>query len=67
MRRVELVELEAEAARDDLEAEVEEVAQAALEVEPLGAADLGVVRRHQAGQVDLHVGLQRACACRGTP
>src|SRR6476646_1063663 len=42
---VELVEIEAEAPRDDLEAEVEEVAQAALEVEALGAADFRIVRR----------------------
>ena len=37
----------------------EEVPEHLLEVEPLGAAGLGVLGRHQAGQVDGEVGLQR--------
>ena len=53
------LEVELEAAGDDLEAEVEEVTEDGLEVEPLGRADLGIVGRHQAGEVDAEVRLQR--------
>ena len=44
MRFLQLVELVLEAPRDDLEAEVEEVLEDLLEVEPLGRADLRVLR-----------------------
>ena len=45
--------------RDDIEAEVEEVPEDRLEVEALGPADLGVLRRDEARQVDDEVGLER--------
>ena len=44
---------------DDLEPEMEEVPEDLLEIEPLGPADLGVLGRDQAGQVDGEVDLQR--------
>ncbi len=40
-------ELVLEAPRDDLEAEVEEVPEDRLQIEPLGAADLRVLGRHR--------------------
>ncbi len=52
-------ELVLEPARHDLEPEVQEVPEDLLEIEPLGAADLGVLGRNQAGQVDGEVDLQR--------
>ena len=42
-----------------LEAEMEEVPEDLLEVEPLGPAELGVLGRDQAGQVDGKIELQR--------
>jgi len=46
--------------RDDLEAEVEEVPEDLLQIEALGAADLGVLLdRDETGQVDREVDLQR--------
>ena len=62
MRFLQLRELVLEAAGDDFEAEVEEVPEHLLEVEPLGAADLGVLGRHEAGQVDGEGRSAAACA-----
>ena len=55
---LELGQLELEAARDDLLAEVEEVAQhRRAGSSRSGPGDLRVRRRHQAGQVDVEVRL----------
>ena len=59
MRRLQLLELVLEAAGHHFEAEVEEVPEHLLEVEPLGPADLGVLGRHQARHVDGERRLQR--------
>ena len=48
-----------EPARHDLEAEVQEVPEQRLEVQALGAADLRLFGRDEAGQVDGEVGLER--------
>src|SRR5690554_3801968 len=53
----ELREIELEALGDDLHAEVEEVADHAAEVEPLGGGDVGLLGGDEAGEVDLDVGL----------
>ena len=59
MRFFERGELVLEPLGDDLEPEVQEVPEDLLEIEPLGPADLGVLGRDQAGQVDGEVDLQR--------
>ena len=46
-------------ARHHFEAEVQEVPEDRLEVEPLGLAELGVLRRHEAGEVHREGGLER--------
>jgi len=46
---------------DDLEAEVEEVAEDALQSRRFGAPTSGLSRRHQAGQVHAEVRLQGVC------
>ena len=56
---LQLRELVLEARGHHVQAEVEEVPEDLLQVEPLGAADLGVLGRHQAGQVDREGGLER--------
>ena len=48
-----------EPARDHVEAEVQEVPEDLFQIEPLGPADLGILGRDQARQVDRHVDLQR--------
>src|SRR4029077_12016608 len=45
--------------RDDLHAEVKEVPENLLEIEPFGPADLGILGRNQAREVDGEVQLQR--------
>ena len=44
---------------DDLEPEVQEVPEDLLQIEPLGPADLRVLRRDEAREVDGEVDLQR--------
>ena len=56
---LQLRQLVLEARGHHVQAEVEEVPEHLLQVEPLGAADLGVLGRHQAGQVDREGGLER--------
>ena len=56
LQRLELV---LEPVGHDLEAEVQEVPEDRLEIEPLGAADFRVLGRNQARQVDDDVGLER--------
>ncbi len=56
LQRLELV-LEPRA--DDLEAEVQEVPEDLVQLEPLGPADRGILGRHQARQVDREGGLER--------
>ena len=53
------LELVLEPLGDDFEPEVEEVPEDGVEVEPLGPADLGILRRDQAREVDDEAGLQR--------
>ena len=53
------LQVELEPPRDDLEAEIEEVAEDLLQREALGSADLRVVGGHQRRQVDVEVRLQR--------
>ena len=48
-----------ETSRDHLQPEVEEVPEHRLQVEALGPADLGVLGRDQARQIDVDVDLQR--------
>ena len=64
LQRAELV---LEARGDDVEPEVQEVPEDLLQVQPLGPADLRVLRRDEAGQVDGDVGLQRRVLARDTP
>ena len=59
MRRQDRVQLVPEPAGDDLHAEVEEVDEHRLQVEPLRHGDLGPGGRLEAGHVDVEVGLQR--------
>ena len=56
LQRLELV---LQPPRHDVEAEVEEVPEHRVQIEPLGTADLGVLGRDQARQVDEEVGLER--------
>ncbi|EAU62171.1 conserved hypothetical protein, partial [Stigmatella aurantiaca DW4/3-1] len=55
---LQLAQLVLEALGHHLEAEVEEVLEDALEIQPLGRAHLRVVRGHQAGEVHAEVRLQ---------
>ena len=59
MRLLQRVQLVLEPLGHHLEAEVQEVPEDRLEIEPLGPADLGVLGRDEARQVDGEVGLQR--------
>ena len=59
MRFLQRLELVLEPLGDDLEPEVQEVPEDRVQVEPLGPADLGVLGRNEARQVDDEVGLER--------
>ena len=59
MRFFERLELVLEPARDDVEAEVEEVPEDLVQVEPLGLADERVLGRHEAREVHGERGLER--------
>ena len=59
MRFLQRLELVLEPVGHDLEPEVEEVPEDRLQIETLGPADLGVLGRDQARQVDDEVGLER--------
>ena len=59
MRLLQLLELVLQAVGHHFQAEVEEVPEHLLEIEPLGAADLGVLGRHQARHVHGERRLQR--------
>src|SRR5213075_2531632 len=56
---LELAQLVRQALRHDFEPEMQEMPEYLLETEPLGPADLGVVGRDEAGQVDVEVRLQQ--------
>jgi len=58
---LDLLQVELEAPGDDLEAEIEEVAEDALQIEPLRRPHLRVVGRHQAGQVHAEVRRKGVC------
>ena len=53
----ERAQLVLEARGDDVEPELQEVPEDLVQVQPLGPSDLGILRRHQAGEVDRHAGL----------
>ena len=59
MRFLQRLELVLEPLGDDVEPEVQEVPEHRVQVEALGPADLRVLGRNQAREVDGEVGLQR--------
>src|SRR5207244_2281656 len=56
---LERVELVLETTRDDFQTEVEEVPEDRLQIQPLGPADLEVLGRDQAREVDNEICLER--------